>query len=183
MYCLRRKRTKDLLAACEALRRYRRLESRDGLYFDQELLLHQPVDDQEGVGRVGAVGEHPREFAQPVLHEFRDVLRVHEVGGELRHVAPAGAGGLERLLDLGEHARALRVEIVAGGEHSRDEQELAGLDPRDVGILAERLAEAFRVDDPDLGHGAYLRAAERRRAAICFFTAATSSARRTGLAW
>src|SRR4051812_37287136 len=84
-------------------------ERGDGLHLDQELLLHEAIDDEQRVGRIDAVREHPRKFAQPVLHEFRDLLRVHEVGGELNDVAPAGAGGFQRLLDLAEHARALRV--------------------------------------------------------------------------
>jgi citrate/tricarballylate utilization protein len=50
------------------------LNRRGRLHFDQEFFFHQPIDHQQGVGRIGAVGEHLREFAQPVLHEFRDVL-------------------------------------------------------------------------------------------------------------
>src|SRR4051812_33987912 len=52
------------------------LERRDSLHLDQESLLDQAVHDEQGVGRIGLVREHLREFAQAVLHEFRDVLRV-----------------------------------------------------------------------------------------------------------
>src|SRR5258708_11725063 len=130
----------------------RALERGDGLDFDQELLLDEAVDDQQGVGRVCAIGKQARELAQPPGHEFRDVLRVHEVGGELHDVAPAGAGGFQRLGDLGEGAAALRVERIAGGEHAGDEEVLGRFYARDVRILAERLAERVDVVDLDVRH-------------------------------
>src|SRR6185312_9187376 len=64
-------------------------ERRDGLHLDQRRLQHQPVDHQERVRRIEAVRKHLREFAQAILHEVRDVLRVHEIGRELYDIAPA----------------------------------------------------------------------------------------------
>jgi len=133
--------------------RRRSLERRDRLHFEQVLLAHQAVDDKQRVGRIGAVREHAREFAQPELHEFRDVLRVHQIGGELHYVSPAGAGRFQRFLDLGEHAGALRVEIVAGCQHAGNEKEFTGLDSGHVRVLAERLAEGVDVVDADVCHG------------------------------
>ena len=73
---------------------------------------------------------------------------MHQVGGELRHVAPARPGRLQRLLDLREHAGALRVEVGTGGEHAGDIEGLGCLDAGDVRVLAERLAQ--RIDVVDL---------------------------------
>src|SRR5205823_6448221 len=126
------------------------------LHFEQVLLAYQAVDDEQRVGRIGAVREHAREFAQPELHESRDVLRVHQVGGELHYVPPAGARRFQRFLDLGEHAGALRVEVVAGRQHAGNEKEFTGLDPGQVRVLAERLAEGVNVVDADVCHGGLL---------------------------
>ena len=90
-----------------------RLQRRDRRHFDQERFLHQPVDHQQRVGRIGAVGKHLGKFAQPEFHELRNVLRVHHVGGELDDIAPAGADRFQRRFDIGEGLGALRVEIVA----------------------------------------------------------------------
>src|SRR5881396_156482 len=141
----------------EARRGVRRgsLERRDRLHFEQVLLAQQAVDDEQRVGRIGAVREHAGEFAQPELHEFRDVLRVHQVGGELHYVRPAGAGRFQRFLDLGEHAGALRVEVVAGRQHAGNEKEFTGLDPGHVRVLAERLAQGVNVVDADVCHGSW----------------------------
>ncbi len=78
---------------------------------------------------------------------------MHEEGGELHHVAPAAAGGLERLLDLRIDRRALRFEGLAGRDHAGDVQRLAALDARDVRVGPDRLAERFHVAGPDLCHG------------------------------
>ena len=106
------------------------LDHRDRLDLDQELLLHQPVDDEERVRRVFVVGEHLWIVLLAPLIEPRDVLRVHEEGGELHHIAPAAGGGLERLLDLRIDRRALRFEGFAGRDDAGDVQRLAALDAR-----------------------------------------------------
>src|SRR5262245_32080302 len=59
----------------------------DGLDLDQERLLHETVDDQQRVGRIDAVRKQVGKFAQPIGHEFRDVLRMDEIGRELDHMA------------------------------------------------------------------------------------------------
>src|SRR5271166_6200995 len=56
------------------------LNHRDRLDLDQELLLHEPVDDEERVRRVFALGEHRRIVLLAPLIELRDILRVHEEG-------------------------------------------------------------------------------------------------------
>src|SRR3954469_7710537 len=56
-----------------------RLQRRNGLHLDQERLLHQPVNHQQRVRRIGAVREKLRKLALAVRHEFRNVLRVHEI--------------------------------------------------------------------------------------------------------
>src|SRR5919197_1576784 len=58
---------------------------------------------------------------------------------------------------LGEYAAALRVEVRAGREHAGDEQMLRCPDPRDVRVLAERLAQRIHVVDLDIGHQRFLR--------------------------
>src|ERR1041385_5877496 len=50
------------------------LQRRNGLHLDQERLLHQPVDHQERVRRIGAIGKEFRKFALAVGHELRNVL-------------------------------------------------------------------------------------------------------------
>src|SRR4030081_3793910 len=84
----------------------------DGLYLDQERLLHQAVDDKERVGRIGPAGKHPRKLTQPERHELRDVLRMHEVGRELNDIGEGRALRFERGLDIGEDLPALGVEVV-----------------------------------------------------------------------
>ena len=68
---------------------------------------------------------------------------------------PAPPDWMERLLDLREHARALRVEVVARREHAGNEQQLPRLDARHVRVLPERLAEGVGVVDLDVGHRRY----------------------------
>src|SRR5262249_4352050 len=128
------------------------LERGDGLHLDQERLVHQPVDHEQRVRRVGAGRKQTRKLAQPVFHELGYVLRVHHVGRELDDVAKGSALRLERRLDIGEHLHALRVEVV-GADHvavldrhlAGDEQELGGLYAGDVRVLAERLAQQSGV--------------------------------------
>src|SRR6185369_9851184 len=66
------------------------LERGDGLHLDQELLLHEAIDDQERVRRVLAVGKHLRVVGLAPAVERGDVLRVDEERGELDDVLPAG---------------------------------------------------------------------------------------------
>src|SRR5205085_12006706 len=90
-----------------------RLQRRNGLHLDQERLLHQPVDHQQRVRRIGAVREELRKLALAVSHEFRNVLRMNQIGGELYDIAPTSADRLQRRLDVGVDQRALRVEVFA----------------------------------------------------------------------
>ena len=63
-----------------------------------------------------------------VGHERRDILRVHQIGGELHKICEARALGRQRGADIGEHQRALGVESrgaspslsapTAGDEHA-----------------------------------------------------------------
>src|SRR5436305_4315847 len=135
-----------------------RLQRRNGLHLDQERLLHQPVDHQQRVRRIGAVREKFGKLALAVSHELRNILRMHEVSRELHHVAPAAANRFQRRLYVGIYERALRVEILAHlavaicPHLSRDEHELGGLHPRDLRILPERLAERVGAKDLDVGH-------------------------------
>src|SRR5262249_22254550 len=78
----------------------------DGLDLDQERLLHEPVDDQQRVGRIDAIRKQARKITQSIGHEFRDVLRMHEVGRELHHVSEARALRFQRGLDIGEDLSA-----------------------------------------------------------------------------
>src|SRR3954466_5333550 len=128
------------------------LEGGDGLHLDQELLLYEAIDDQQGVRRVGAAREKLREFTQAPGHELRDVLRVHEVSGELDDVRKSGAGRFQRFGDLREDAAALGVEIGTGRQHAGDKKKFVRLYPRQVRVLAERLAERVDVRDLDVGH-------------------------------
>ncbi len=135
-------------------------QRRDGLNLDQERLLHEPVHDQECVGWIGAVRKEARKLAQAVFHESRDVLRVHEISGELHDVGEARALRLERGFDVGEDLPALRFEVL-GANHlavlvcrklARDEQKLGRPDTGDLRILTQRLAERRGILDGDVGH-------------------------------
>src|SRR5262249_44793660 len=103
-------------------------------------------------------GKQPREFAVAPRHQAGDVLRVHQVGGELDHVVERGALGGQRRAEVLERQRALLVEVGRGlavaphPDLAGDEQKLRRLDPRDVRVGAERLAQAVRVETFDLGH-------------------------------
>ena len=136
------------------------LKRRDRLHFDQERFLHQAVNHEQGVGRIGAVSKHARKFTQAILHEFRNVLRMHQISGEFHHIAPAGAAGLERGADIREHLRTLGIEVVraddvagsVGTDLPGDVQKFRCIDPGDLRILPQRLAQGFRIDDPDFRH-------------------------------
>src|ERR1051325_2737661 len=56
----------------------KKVQRRNGLHLDQERLLHQPVDHQKRVRRIGAVREESRKRALAVGHELRDILAVHQ---------------------------------------------------------------------------------------------------------
>src|SRR5581483_2486921 len=81
-------------------------------------------------------------------------------GGELDDIPPAGTDRLQRGLAVGEHLDALSVEIVdaddpalaVGRKLARDVDRFRRLDPRDLRVLPERLAEHVRAEDLDLGH-------------------------------
>ena len=79
--------------------------------FERSRFAHQPIDDEERVGRIGAALEQLREFARAIDHEFRNVLRMHEIGGELDEIGKARALRGERRADIGEDEPALRIEI------------------------------------------------------------------------
>src|SRR2546421_12704641 len=66
-------------AASSARSAARMLERRNGLHLDQERLLHQSIDHQQRVRRIGAVREEIRKRALAGGHELRNVLGVHEV--------------------------------------------------------------------------------------------------------
>ena len=110
----------------------------DGLHLDQEFFLHQAVHHQQGIRRRGAIGEKFWDLAQAVGHEIRDVLAVHEVGGELYDITPTGTFGGEGFFDIAEDLGALGIEIansdgvavLVGGQRSGDEEKLRSLDPR-----------------------------------------------------
>ena len=121
-----------------AYKRGTSLHRRHRAHLDQKLLPHQPVDHKQRVGRIGAAGEQARELAHAVLHEFRDVLRVHQIGGELDDVGEACALRGERGAEIGKDLGALRVEVggrpavAVDADLAGDEQELRRLDACDV---------------------------------------------------
>jgi hypothetical protein len=136
------------------------LQPRHRAHLDQKLLPHQPVDHQQRVGRIGAAGEQARELARAILHEFRNVLRVHQIGGEVDDVGEACALRGERDAEIGKDLGALCVEVggrpavAVSADLAGDEQELRRFDARDVRILPERLAEAVGVEHLNAGHRA-----------------------------
>ena len=81
-------------------------------------------------------------------------------GRELDQVGEARALRGKRCADIGEHQRALRVEIgrsfavLVGADLAGDEQELRRFDSGDLRILPERLAEAVGVEDLELAWSA-----------------------------
>src|SRR5262249_46735992 len=84
---------------------------RDGRNLDQKRLLHETIDDQQRIRRITPARKQPGKFTQPERHELRDVLRVHEIGGELDHAGEARALRLQGSFDIGEYLPALRVEV------------------------------------------------------------------------
>src|SRR5262249_59861437 len=87
-----------------------------------------------------------------------DILRVHQVGGELNHVGEIRALRSEGGTEIGKDLGALRIEaggrpvVAVNADLAGDEQELRCLDPRDMRILPERAAEAVGVDHLNAGH-------------------------------
>src|SRR6185503_13345999 len=67
------------------------LQRGDGRDLDQKLLAHQPIDDQQRVGRIGPAGKQAREFTRAVLEKLADVLRMHEVAREFHDIGKACA--------------------------------------------------------------------------------------------
>ena len=65
------------------------LQRRDGADFDQKFFAHQAIDDEERVRRIGAAFEQSGKFACAIGHEFGNVLRMHEIGGELHQIGEA----------------------------------------------------------------------------------------------
>src|SRR5438093_4258700 len=107
-------------------RRRSRLRGLDGhgLDLDQQLGLHQPRDDEQGVGRIDAAGKILREELAPGLHEAVDVRGMGEEGLEPHHVGHGAARRrehgphvLEGLRGLGDHVPRSRHLAGAGGAH------------------------------------------------------------------
>src|SRR5262249_24376751 len=99
-------------------------------------------------------------FAQPILHELRNILRVHQVGRELDDVSPARADRFKRRFDIREGLHALGVEIAVADQLAvavdanlaGDEDEFRRLDAREMRVLTKRLAERVGVEELDVSH-------------------------------
>src|SRR5260370_41235839 len=89
-----------------------RSQRRDRADFDQKFFAHQPVDDEQRIGRIGGAFEQLGDFARALGHEFRYVLRMHEIGGELDEIGEARGLQGERRPDIAEDEPALRVETA-----------------------------------------------------------------------
>ena len=80
---------------------------------------------------------------------------MHQIGGELHDIAPAGADRFERRLDIGESLHALRIEVAIAGQLAvlvdadlaGDEHEFRGLHAGQMRILPKRLAERVGIDE------------------------------------
>jgi hypothetical protein len=75
------------MADTAAVRALPNLDSGDSLHFNQELLAEETIDHEQRIGRILAPRKHLRELAEPELHQPWNILRMHEVGRELGHVA------------------------------------------------------------------------------------------------
>jgi hypothetical protein len=88
---------------------------------------------------------------------------VDEVGGELDDIAPPRADRIERCPDIRKDLDALRVEVIGpndiaievGGDLSGDENKFGRADPRDLGVLTERLPKTSGVEDRDARHSRF----------------------------
>ena len=106
------------------------LQGSDRLHFHQEALLHKSIDDQQCVGRVDSIGEIARKVPLAEVHEFRNVLRMNQIGRKLDNALPPAADGRERSFDVAKHLPALRVKIIlanngagnVGCQLTRDEE-------------------------------------------------------------
>ena len=74
---------------------------------------------EQRVRRIGSVRKEAGKRAEAEFHEFRDVLRVHQIGGEFDDVGEARALRLQRGLDIGKDLLALRVEVVGADNGCR----------------------------------------------------------------
>jgi len=138
-----------------------RLQRSDRGDFDQQILAHQAVDDEQRIRRKGSAGKQAREFARPIGGKFRDVLRMHEVAGEGDNVGKSRALRGERRANRFEDERALRLEIgrrlavLVGADLAGDEQIVRSLYARDVRIRRERFRHGVGVETLDGRHGRY----------------------------
>src|SRR6185437_104450 len=150
---------------------------------DEELLFHQAVDDEQGVRRVERAAEELGKQRRSQRHEALDVLRVHEIGGELHDIVEAEAKAREHRAQVVEHLSALPVETAladdAAGMIERtlagDEIPRPGLDQRHMRIEALRRPRGLGVDVLHELRHALLRSSER--AAGCGGPAELSMAR------
>src|SRR5262249_34951491 len=134
------------------------LQRRDRAHFDQELLAYQAVDDQERVRRISGALEQFGKFARAIGHELGDVLRMHEIGREFDEIGGAWALRGRSRADGGGAARAWPVGIrrrpvgCVGAGLAGDEQKFRRrLGAGWLRILSQRLAEAVRVENLDIG--------------------------------
>ena len=109
-------------------------------------LLHQTIDDQERIWRVGRRGKHlwKSPFAQS--HETIDVLRTHQVGRELDDVIEVAADAFEHGIKVVEHLLELSFEIPDPGDTAvRSDGQLASdKEERPVADLTDMRIEALR---------------------------------------
>src|SRR4029079_14215341 len=82
------------------------------LHLEQKLLFDQPIHDEQRVGRIRCAGEQLRKESRPRLQELLDVLRVHQVSGELDDVIEARTGALQHRAEVIEDLLELCVEVM-----------------------------------------------------------------------
>ena len=97
------------------------------LDLDQELLLHQPVDDQKRVRRILRAAEELRKQRRPDLHEGLDILGMHHVGRELDDVVEAESGAFQDRAQIVENLAHLGPEVVLADDAAVEpDRKLAG---------------------------------------------------------
>jgi hypothetical protein len=134
-------------------RRNHLTRARDGFHLQEEVLLHEAIDDADRVGRKLAA-EELGEVLGAQRHELLDVLRVHEIGRELRHVIEGNAQSLEHRAQVVEDLLELGLEVLlpddgaveTDGDLPCDEIQVAGAHLRRVTVATLRRRCARRID-------------------------------------
>src|SRR5271156_4556668 len=127
----------------------------DGFDLDEKFLLYQLVHDKERVRRAFSVWIQFLEQLAAGVHKLRNIVRAHQVGVELDHIAESEGFRFQRFRQIRKDLSRLPDEIIAANQcavavHrdlSRDEHKFRAPDSAHVTVESERTRQGFRVAD------------------------------------